>query len=229
MRYQTRKHQQLPNTAGVTGCLPNPPHSKGTRGRDKKKRKTRSCQLCFREKCPGRNKRKLCKRCKQPDIDDLRKVVLGEKDPNKVIQLQNTKLARKINILVGRSVSFLFAFSKYCCNSLLLTFNPCRNDGRSLFITSYEMPLNSFLQHTRLMNKINEDLHWRLYRNSRPRLRALNVSKACISKIKSIFFDKDGSLRDTIKNDVDPQHLYINFSNESCPYERNDKRWQVQL
>jgi hypothetical protein len=51
------------NTMGFIGCLPNPPRCKGRRGcrgPDKKKRKTRSCQMCLHENCPGRTTRMHC-------------------------------------------------------------------------------------------------------------------------------------------------------------------------
>lgn len=114
----------------------------------------------------------------------------------------------------------------------LTTFNPRRNDGGSLLITSSEMSLERFLQHAGLMNEINEDFHRPLDRpESRPRLRALNMSESCISTIKSVFFDEDGSLRNEIKNDIDMslKHGYINFSNPNCSDARSDKRWQVPI
>jgi hypothetical protein len=51
-------------------------------------------------------------------------------------------------------------------------------------------------------------------------------------KNKVYIFDEDRSLHDTIKNDVDPQHLYINFSNESCPYAKevtNDGNYHYDM
>jgi hypothetical protein len=101
-----------------------------------------------------------------------------------------------------------------------------------MWITSSKMSLERFLQHAGLMNQINGDFHRPLDQpESRPRLRALNMSESCITTIKSVFFDEDGSLRNEIKNDIDMslKHGYINFSNTSCSNARNDKRWQVPI
>lgn len=95
-------------------------------------------------------------------------------------------------------------------------------------ITSSEMSLKSFLHHARLMNKVYEDFPVQPERSdSRPRLKALNMSETCISKIKSTLFDEDGSLREAIKNDIDAsRNFYINFHNS---FARNDQRWQVPI
>lgn len=113
----------------------------------------------------------------------------------------------------------------------LTNLNPCRNNGRSLCIKWHEMSQEKFLQHAELMNQVNEDFQMlQDQSDSRPRLRALNMSKKCMSTVTSILFNKDGSLSNKIKKDVDmSNHGYINFSNKSCSLARNDKQWQVPI
>jgi hypothetical protein len=69
------KMKPLLNTVGFTGCLPNPPRSKGERGPDKKKRKTRSCQFCHKEKCPGHVNGKPSVSCVVQDVGKVREVL----------------------------------------------------------------------------------------------------------------------------------------------------------
>ena len=145
----------------------------------------------------------------ETSVQLIRQVLLGKKDAHELMREWNLeKLQKKTDMLVGR------------------------NDGSALVVTLADMTLETFLHHTALMNKVNESFAQPLNRpGARPRLQSLDISEASLSKIKSTFFDADGSLRNEMKNDIEMtlKHGYINFQNTACSDARNDKRWQLPI
>mmetsp|Transcript_3699 Transcript_3699/g.5621 ORF Transcript_3699/g.5621 Transcript_3699/m.5621 type:complete len:117 (-) Transcript_3699:1615-1965(-) len=92
------------------------------------------------------------------------------------------------------------------------------------------MSIDEFLAKTALMSKVNATLPRLFIPNvSRPLLRSLSLSKETLMELQNLFFDNDGSLKNSIKNDVDMsmKNGYINFENRACLAQRHDKRWQV--
>jgi hypothetical protein len=65
----------------------------------------------------------------------------------------------------------------------------------------------------------------------RLRLRTLNMSISCLSTIQLVFFKEDGSLCNTIVDDINmsSKYAYIQFANPSNSDLPNDKRWQVPI
>lgn len=96
------------------------------------------------------------------------------------------------------------------------------------------MSAASFIKRSELMEKVNRTFS-RDFRPgvSRPKFRQLNLSRSSHCKLKSLFFDDDGSLSNAAKKDVDTSvrndPRYITFANKLCVMERKDKRWQVPI
>lgn len=143
------------------------------------------------------------------NVEEIRQVLLGERVVGEwLAEWGLQKLEKKADMLVGR------------------------NDGSSLTVTSADMSQETFLIHTALMDKVNDTFPRLLNQpGARPRMQALDISDESLAKIHSMFFDKDGSLREDVKRDVEmsTKHGYINFQNTECAEERNDKRWQLPI
>jgi hypothetical protein len=143
------------------------------------------------------------------NVEEIRQVLLGERGVGEwLAEWGLQKLEKKADMLVGR------------------------NDGSSLTVTSADMSQETFLIHTALMDKVNDTFPRLLNQpGARPRMQALDISDQSLSRIHSMFFDKDGSLREDVKKDVEmsTKHGYINFQNTECAEERNDKRWQLPI
>jgi hypothetical protein len=101
-----------------------------------------------------------------------------------------------------------------------------------LLVTENEMTHAEFCRQVKLMLKVNKTLP-RPHNPgvSRPRLHKVDFPPEALSKLRSMFFNDDGSLCRSIIDDVDlsTRHGYINFSNASCQHRRNDYRWQVPI
>jgi len=107
-----------------------------------------------------------------------------------------------------------------------------RDENGDFVLNGDEISAKSFSKMTRFMKKVNATFLRPFYANrSRPRLQQLKLPKFTFQQLKALFFDFDGSLRNSIRKDIDTslKHGYINFSNKSCVDERNDERWQVPL
>jgi hypothetical protein len=101
-----------------------------------------------------------------------------------------------------------------------------------LLLTEDEISHQEFCDEVKIMVALNKTLRRPYHPGvSRPKLQKLEISSQSLNELKSIFFDKDGSLRRDIIEDTDlsTRHGYINFSNASCPDPRNDQRWQIPL
>eukprot|EP00549_Striatella_unipunctata_P011611 CAMPEP_0118723340 /NCGR_PEP_ID=MMETSP0800-20121206/31950_1 /TAXON_ID=210618 ORGANISM="Striatella unipunctata, Strain CCMP2910" /NCGR_SAMPLE_ID=MMETSP0800 /ASSEMBLY_ACC=CAM_ASM_000638 /LENGTH=414 /DNA_ID=CAMNT_0006631757 /DNA_START=843 /DNA_END=2088 /DNA_ORIENTATION=- len=106
-------------------------------------------------------------------------------------------------------------------------------EGSRLF-TGEEISLEEFLRKADFMAKVNRTFPRHFDKEgSRPRLRHLELSQETINKLRSIFFDEDGSLADSMRHEIDisikNDPRYITFRNFSCAQERKDKRWQVPV
>jgi hypothetical protein len=99
-------------------------------------------------------------------------------------------------------------------------------------LTGVDISADAFLKTSKFMNRVNATLLRPFYENhSRPKLQQLTLSEDKFKRIKALFFDLDGSLRSSMKKDIDTsfKHGYINFNNKRCLDERKDQRWQVPL
>jgi hypothetical protein len=104
-------------------------------------------------------------------------------------------------------------------------------DGTMIF-TAEECSKEGFFDEKRRMDSINEGIARTFTQGeSRPVLRQLTLSEEARKKLKNIFFDDNGSLRESVKGDVDmsQKNGYIKFRNPECNVERNDKRWQIPI
>jgi hypothetical protein len=109
---------------------------------------------------------------------------------------------------------------------------PYRIHNGCLLVTENELSHEEFCNQTKLMTKVNKTLPRPFHPGvSRPRLQKVELSTKARFQLRSIFFDSDGSLRDSILDDIDlsTRHGYINFANASCQDQRNDYRWQVPI
>lgn len=109
---------------------------------------------------------------------------------------------------------------------------PNRMYNGSLLVTEQELSHEEFCKQVKLMMKVNKTLPRPFHPNkSRPRLHKVNFSQEALERLRSIFFEANGSLRRSIVEDIDltSRHGYINFSNASCRDQRNDYRWQVPM
>jgi hypothetical protein len=101
-----------------------------------------------------------------------------------------------------------------------------------LMLTGSDISAEAFLKTSKFMNDVNATLLRPFYENhSRPKLQQLTLSEDGFQQLKALFFDLDGSLRNSMKKDIDTslKHGYINFSNKLCLDERKDQRWQVPV
>eukprot|EP00540_Astrosyne_radiata_P000366 CAMPEP_0116838908 /NCGR_PEP_ID=MMETSP0418-20121206/9475_1 /TAXON_ID=1158023 /ORGANISM="Astrosyne radiata, Strain 13vi08-1A" /LENGTH=932 /DNA_ID=CAMNT_0004468965 /DNA_START=205 /DNA_END=3004 /DNA_ORIENTATION=+ len=99
-------------------------------------------------------------------------------------------------------------------------------------LTAEDISLEDFLEQTRFMATVNSTFPRPFYPDrSRPKLQGLQLSDQVLKQIKTIFFDRDGSLSDSIRKDIDSsaKHGYINFQNHMSLRERKDLRWQVPI
>ena len=97
--------------------------------------------------------------------------------------------------------------------------------------TADDMSLADFIEETKFMAEVNAAFPRPFVPNeSRPRLQRLDLSQDQIDRLRDLFFDPDGSLRDSIQKEVDSsaKHGYINFNNTACR-KREDSRWQVPI
>jgi hypothetical protein len=109
---------------------------------------------------------------------------------------------------------------------------PYRIQNGCLLITEQELSHEEFCKQMKVTGKVNQTLPRPFHRGvSRPKLQKVDLSISTLSQLRSIFFDTDGSLRNTMMDDIDlsSRHGYINFSNASCRDQRNDYRWQVPV
>ena len=76
-------------------------------------------------------------------------------------------------------------------------------DG-SLVFDSHQMSKSAFIAHTKVMHRANEKFQRRFVPgHSRPTIKKFQFSKQTLAEIRNIFFDEDGSLRNSIVSDID--------------------------
>ena len=109
---------------------------------------------------------------------------------------------------------------------------PYRIYNGCLLVTENELSHDGFCSQMKIMAKVNKTLPRPYYPGvSRPKLEKVGLSKDAMHRLRSIFFDLDGSLKDSVAIDIDlsKKHGYINFANSASRDTRNDYRWQVPI
>lgn len=148
-----------------------------------------------------------------PDTNDNMSTVRSERD--RIIQELELRKQCKIPQVSQFSLGGKVEPSKRMYNGALL-------------VTAKEASYEDFYRQKQIMDQVNLTFT-RKFRNgiSRPALQQLKMDEQTLAKLKSTFFDKDGSLKNNIQCDIDlsSKHGYINFANVSCKDSRNDKRY----
>ena len=87
-----------------------------------------------------------------------------------------------------------------------------------LSYTKKDMSLDEFKKKTKLMDAANNAFMRDYNDKSKPTLSAIPLSNEDVQALQDIFFDKDGSLRESCKHDVDnrttndPRYVCISAS-----------------
>ena len=104
-------------------------------------------------------------------------------------------------------------------------------DGNVL-LTGREISEDAFHDEYDIMEGVNKTFP-RSFKpgTSCPKMKKISLDETALHDLRSIFFDSDGSLKNSIKKDIDvsTRHGFINFSNPSCQDQRQDERWQIPV
>jgi len=145
-------------------------------------------------------------------VQNAQQMLLGKKDAYLVIKeisdVDPEKLdKRKVEALAGRNVG----------------------GAEPVKFTSADMTEHAFRKHRVIIFEAGEGIQREQRPDSIPRLQSVDMEEASMLKVKSLFFNEDGSLQNSRKNDI-KEFSDINFQNELYSGKlAKDKRLQLHF